>query len=103
MPSWQRDEEAAHGIDTDALTRASHAIVDLVFTEDSAFIDALPDAVQIDLIPTMSVLIGVLDNEPPNPRALWAAARMTRDSILSNRRECPPELVELALNLPCGP
>lgn len=103
MPSWQHGAEAAHELDINALTRAANAIVDLVFTEDTVFMDALPKLVQIELIPTMSVLIGVLEDEHPDPGALAAAARMTRKCVLAYRRDCPQELIDLAMRLPGGP
>ncbi|MFE5860385.1 hypothetical protein ACFQ77_07470 [Streptomyces virginiae] len=74
----------------DALRARCAALVDLVFTEDTLFLDALPDRLQADLVPALGLLAQALD-APEEPAGLARAARLVEECGVP-REECPPEL-----------
>lgn len=76
--------------DTDALRPRCVAMVDLVFTEDTIFLDSLPDRLEANLVPALGLLAQVLD-ESDDPAELAKMARLVEQCGVP-REECPPEL-----------
>jgi hypothetical protein len=75
------------------LRRAAGSIVDLVFTDDMELFDSLPDSIQANLGPPLSML-----HDPLDDAAKWAelmfAATLVEEIAAGCGRALPPELVD---------
>ncbi|MFF4261637.1 hypothetical protein ACFY7Y_19240 [Streptomyces virginiae] len=76
--------------DADGLRARCAALVDLVFTEDTIFLDSLPDPLQANLVPALGMLADALDASA-EPAALVRAARVVEECGVP-RAQCPPGL-----------
>ncbi|MEY9910647.1 hypothetical protein ABIA35_006891 [Catenulispora sp. MAP12-49] len=90
-------EAARH--DMDAVRGAATALVDLVLTDDYAYMDALPIAVQTSVLTPLGMLSDALDDRVDDP-IIIAAIRSVKGSVRGVLAQCPPEMRELIENLP---
>ncbi|MFJ6366595.1 hypothetical protein ACIQK5_00225 [Streptomyces virginiae] len=79
------------------LRRAATQVVNLVLTEDCVYLDALPDAVEIEIVTPLSVVGRALDEGTPNE--LMAAVRLFLSCALPVAREMPEDLAEAVTEL----
>lgn len=109
MPSYNslsfgpREREAyaavAAGLDMDAVRATATTLVDLVLTDDYVYMDALTDAVQIELLTPLAMLGDALDDRVDDPLII-AAIYAVRGSARSVLAQCPPEMRALIESLP---
>jgi hypothetical protein len=73
--------------------RAAQALVDLVFTDDMELFDSLPDEIQANMGPALSMLGDPVD-QAAHVDALTAAARMVEEIAAPYRNALPSALVD---------
>ncbi|MFG2232628.1 hypothetical protein ACGFNX_21885 [Streptomyces sp. NPDC048723] len=79
------------------LRRAATQVVDLVLTEDCVYLDALPDAVEIEMVTPLSAVGRAMDEGTPNE--LTEAVGLFLSCALPVAREMPGDLVEAVTEL----
>ncbi|MEY2227019.1 hypothetical protein [Streptomyces sp. BF23-19] len=79
------------------LRRAATQVVDLVLTEDCVYLDALPDAVEIEIVTPLSAVGRALDEGTPNN--LTEAAGLFLSCALPVARQMPGDLAEAVTEL----
>lgn len=89
----------AAGLDMNAVRATATALVNLVLTDDSAYIDALPDPVQVELLTPLAMLSEALQDRAADPVVI-AAIRAVKGSAQDVLTKCPPEMRELIESLP---
>jgi len=89
----------AAGLDMDAIRETATALVDLVLTDDYAYVDALPIAVQTEVLTPLAMLSDALDDQVDDS-IIVAAIRAVKGSARNIMAQCPPEMRELIGALP---
>ena len=90
--------EAAE-LDMDAVQETATALVDLVLTDDSVYMDALPIAVQSEMLTPLAMLSDALDDRVDGP-IIIAAVRAVKGSARYVLAQCPREMRALLEALP---
>lgn len=90
--------EAAR-LDMDAVRETATTLVDLVLTDDNVYMDALPLAVQTEMLTPLAMLSDALDDHADDP-IIIAAIRAVKGSARNIVTQCPPEMRELIEVLP---
>lgn len=90
---------AAAELDMDAVRQSATALVQLVLTDDYAYIDALPDEVQDELLTPLGMLSEAL-RDRVDDAILIAAIRSVHLSAQPALAQCPEEMRELIDALP---
>ena len=93
--------EIAAGLDMAAVRETATALVDLVLTDDYAYMDALPIAVQTEVVTPLTMLSDALDDRVDDP-IIIAAIRAVKGSAQNVLAQCPPEMRALIEALPSG-
>ncbi|WP_370372378.1 hypothetical protein [Catenulispora sp. GP43] len=83
----------------DAVRGTATALVDLVLTDDYAYMDALPIAVQTSVLTPLAMLSDALDDRVDDP-IIIAAIRAVKGSVRNVLAQCPLEMRELIEALP---
>ena len=83
----------------DAVRETATALVDLVLTDDYAYVDALPIAVQTEVLTPLAMLSDALDDQVDDS-IIVAAIRAVKASVRNIMAQCPPEMRELIGALP---
>ncbi|RMI43595.1 RHS repeat-associated core domain-containing protein [Streptomyces triticirhizae] len=105
----ERAEVLRRTTDVTSYRQAARELVDLVFTEDTEYLDALPPTVETSLVPALESLDQVLEADPATvdpdvlENRLLVAAMSARQSVIGQSHLAPPELRALILRLPAGP
>lgn len=90
--------EAAE-LDMAAVRETATALVDLVLTDDSAYMDALTIAVQSEMLTPLAMLSDALDDQADD-QIIIAAVRAIKSSARYVVEQCPPEMKALIEALP---
>jgi hypothetical protein len=98
LPDWEGAETATHATDIEAVRRCAQGLVDLVFTDDTVYLDSLPDELESALVSPLGILSDVL--EGGSDVELLVASRLLRRSIGSYLADAPQELRQLLHSLP---
>ncbi|RKN10865.1 hypothetical protein [Streptomyces radicis] len=105
----ERAEELRLAGDLESYRKAARDVVDLVLTDDTVYMDALPDEIEVSLVPALDTLAEILDADVGDERAdvrdrqLLVAAMAARASVVRQLHLAPPELRALVLRLPPSP
>jgi len=86
-------------LDVDAVRETATALVDLILTEDTVYMNKLPIAVQSELLTPLVMLSDALDNQVDDPLTI-AAIRAVKSSARTVLAQCPAEMRELIETLP---
>jgi hypothetical protein len=92
----------AASLDMDAVRSTATALVDLVLTEDTVYMDALPAEVQISTLTELGMLSEALADGAGDPIVI-AAISALRGSTHHLLALCPPDMRELIEALPDVP
>lgn len=99
LPEWNGAEALASVLDPGDLLRDVKDLVDLVFSEDTEFLDSLPPAVESALVTPLLLLERAMSSDDDIVRVV-VAARLVRRTIGRVLEQCPPELAEKLQELP---
>lgn len=99
LPEWDGAEAVAEQIDTGELEVTIENLGNLVFAEDTVFLDSLPEIVESALVTPLSTLMSVHSSHE-NLTELIVAARLVRRSIAPCLDMVPQELLTLIQALP---
>lgn len=99
LDEWVGASELAAEIDLDQLAADAKRLVDLVLTDDMAYMDSLPLALQDEIIQPL-IFLGEACDLQVDGETLVAVCRLVRRRAGPFIGACPPELGELILRLP---
>jgi hypothetical protein len=71
-------------------------LINVVFTEDMEYFDSLPEKVDRELGPPLSVLIGLVE-DPTNATRLLSAAQIVEEVSAEIQDQVPADLAQLIL------
>ena len=98
LPEWIGAEQQLHHVDVAALRARAQELVDLVLTEDSVYLDALPEHIESSLITPLAILAKVL--EDGSDVEVLVAARLVGRGAATWVAEAPDDLRRLLTSLP---
>lgn len=98
LPDWAGAEAESRKSDVSALRLRAQELVDLVLTEDTEYLDALPASIESAIVTPLSVLSDSLD-EGTDVEVI-VASRLVRRAIDPFLKEAPEELRRLIGYLP---
>lgn len=99
LPDWEGAVEIAGRIDADGLRGLVGELLDLVFTEDTVFLDSLPEGLESALVPPLNILAEIYEGGA-SPTELVVASRLVRRSSIPYINDGPEELKVLIEALP---
>ncbi|MGW1228321.1 hypothetical protein [Streptomyces sp. NPDC002530] len=99
LPEWEGAAEIAEKCDANALRELVGKLLDLVFAEDTVFLDSLPDALESALVSSLNPLSETYESDAA-PVNLVVASRLVRRSVLPYTDGGPEELKALIETLP---
>jgi len=98
LPDWAGAEAESRKLDVSALRLRAQELVDLVLTEDTEYLDALPASIESAIVTPLGVLSDSLD-EGTDVEVI-VASRLVRRAIDPFLKEAPEELRRLIGYLP---
>ncbi|WP_148086364.1 hypothetical protein [Micromonospora sp. HM5-17] len=98
LPDWAGAEAESRSLDVSALRLRAQELVDLVLTEDTEYLDALPASIESAIVTPLGVLSDSLD-EGTDVEVI-VASRLVRRAIDPFLKEAPEELRRLIGYLP---
>ncbi|MEO3974992.1 hypothetical protein [Streptomyces sp. CAU 1734] len=99
LPDWDGAEEIAGRIDPIVLHEQVGKLLDLVFADNTAFLDSLSEALESSLVPPLNIL-GEIYESRTSLTEFVVASRLVRRSAIPYLDDGPVELKVLIENLP---
>ncbi|MFF3291776.1 hypothetical protein [Streptomyces sp. NPDC003023] len=84
--------------DEQAFREAARRVVDLVLTDDDVYLDALPDAVEIEIVTPLSMVADVLEDGHTLDE-LRSAVRVFLSAAAAVASQMPNDLAEMVSDL----
>ncbi|MEV4639540.1 hypothetical protein AB0J80_19515 [Actinoplanes sp. NPDC049548] len=98
LPDWAGAEEETRRADIPTLRLRAQELVDLVFTDDTDYLDALPESIEASVVTSVVVLSDALRDG--TDVEVVVASRLVRRSVDSLLAGAPEELRRLIRHLP---
>jgi len=99
LPDWAGVEEIAAQTDSDILRTQVAELLDLVFTDDTIFLDSLSEDLESALVPPLNIL-GEIYESTASLTELIVACKLVRRSVISYLNDGPQTLKVLIEALP---
>ncbi|QMU74874.1 hypothetical protein GXW83_02900 [Streptacidiphilus sp. PB12-B1b] len=99
LPDWVGAEEISAETNSDILRMRVGELIDLVFTEDTIFLDSLSESLESALISPLGIL-GQIHDMDADPVELVVACRLVRRSVIPYLDGAPESLRILIEALP---
>ncbi len=90
LPDWEGAEAVARDCDISRLRSLAQELVDLVFTDDTVYLDALPSVIESAMVVPLGILSDALDDG--TDVELLVASRLVQRSVGDFLAEGPEDL-----------
>lgn len=98
LPDWAGAEAESRKSDASAIRLRAQELVDLVLTEDTGYLDALPESIESAIVTPLGVLSDALDEG--TDVEVVVASRLVRRAVDAFLADAPEDLRRLVSHLP---